>query len=33
MAFEIGQRAMGKSSTVRRAQNDTGRLACVEYLG
>src|SRR5262245_2014586 len=26
--FEIGQRAMGESSAVRSAQNDTGRFEC-----
>ena len=29
-ALEIGERAIGQSSLVSGAQNDTGRLACVE---
>ena len=32
MPFEIGQRAVGESTAVRSAQNDTGRLACLECL-
>jgi hypothetical protein len=32
MALEIGERAIGESSTVRGAQNHMGRLACFECL-